>query len=1002
MKGGDFKRWALRGCRIYGEDDWFFLRELAQNARDAGARNVKVAASRDGNDEILSFADDGSGMDARHAEQFLFRLYASSKEDERGSAGQFGIGFWAVLRFGPKDVKIASNPGRIPWAVTIDEDFELQQEEAPNQRKGTTVTLRRPARFESEEKYVEEVGAALSRFCRYLRRNDRDASPLPVWFQGRNIIEEIAVSGPISLSFRHGSVEGAVGLGKRPSVELYARGLPVWKGLLLDELSYRGTEHAWRSEIAQGLAPCFVLNGNRLNVVMSRNAVVDDGALAALRRHAGHSLQQLVKYQLQKTVPVGPVRRFIEWLRTLLMRLGRLPVVTLLPLTLALVIALAVWYFGPELRTYLGFGPPPAEVSNGAQNGLPEDAVADIDEAASATGPVPGRLPSIYRGSLVERLPTAQAIALRYSPGDTLYFKFLTATDFDPARGFVALSRIPEEFPLEVSPCVDQGRTEVWVRLRDTGLVSLPVPTGHTILPETLLVDGSVTSTAGRTPGGEPLVRLRNPGELFYETCATASLEPAPPVPDVKATRGLLEDERARLLAARKAPIKERVRVVLSLVRAHILYDDSEAAAELYAQLDEDSDWLDFIFETGRGDCDVMNALAILLLHEVGVPARLGIGGVGRRGRLLRGLHAWVEYYDGHWRVADASEGQTATAIAGGRIAPGTSGGSGLTGGRDLAGRGSSLLPSEAGGQVGGETPRSLPAGRKDEGRPVAAGRRAAELHPHDGVGGLLTTFWTVGALLLLALLICLLFWRRRGGRGAKVAASLEGDRAEELLGDMALSAALQPGAWAHAEALWGHPLLPLIGRQSRLSLRQAEHRAARGHLFSGGALEESRLAESAATAGTPVLDAGHEFFGRLAGQLAGIVDLDRVDSLRPQIRAAGEGKGLVAESSAILRAAVGGRAVPLVLCPGLSERALLDVDLRGAKLPAQWRGFGRFVAVRPDGKLEELAKRHAGGDPAARLTLIDLVSRQSRYYRKDGAAVRNHCARILLREERS
>lgn len=995
MKGGDFKRWALRGCRIYGEDQWFFLRELAQNARDAGARNVRVDARRDADEEILTFSDDGSGMDSRHAEQFLFRLYASSKEDERGSAGQFGIGFWAVLRFGPRDVRIASNPGRAPWAVHINEAFELQREEDASQPRGTTVTLRRTALFDTEEAYLEAVGAALRRFCRYLRRNNREATALPVWFQERNLIEPIAVAGPISLRFKHGPVEGAVGLAKRPSVELFARGLPVWKGLLLDELSYRGTEHAWRSEIAQGLAPSFVLNGNRLNVVMSRNAVVDDGALAALRRHAGRALQQLVKHQLQKTLPVGPVHRFLEWLRRAVARAGRLPVVTFLPLVLALVTAFAVWYFGAQLRTFFGLSGGPAEVAETVDGTGSEAAGADGhgDGLAASPGQPPGRLPTVYRGSLVERLPTSRAIALHYSPEGPFHFKFLTATDFDHARGFVALSRTPEDIPFDPPDCDDRELLTVTAHLEETGLVSLPVPTGHTLVPHSLTVDQRPVKPAVQTPNGEPLVRLAGSMSLAYQTCSTSGSPPDLPEPPAVASALLERDVRDRLEAVQGAETAVRVAVVLEVVRAHISYDDSEAAAVLFAGLGSDSDWLAFVLDAGRGDCDVMNALAILLLREMGVPARLGIGGVGRRGRLLSGLHAWVEYYDGRWRVADASEGQAATA------APRPVGVSLGQGGAE----GNSLRPGRPGAaERGHDGILSLPwqgaAGEAAAPGLEASPKNAGGSEPANHLGAV----WLSCGALLLGLIGVLFLRRSRAARGSRVAESLDGEEAEALLGDMALSASLQPGAWAHAEALWGHPLLPLIGRRMRFSLRQAERQAARGHLFAGGAGDRSGLADLAAAAGTPVLDAGNRFFGRLAGQLAGIVDLDRIDALKPQIKLAVEGQGFVAEVSALLRAAAGGRAVPLVVCPGLGERPLLDVDLRGAKLPPGWKGFGRFVALRPDAELQALVRRQDGGDQGARLALVDLITRRSRYYRKDGAAVRDRSAKVLLQEERA
>lgn len=990
MKGGDFRRWALRGCSIYGEDQWFFLRELAQNARDAGAHNVRIDARREADREILTFADDGSGMDANHAEQFLFRLYASSKEDERGSAGQFGIGFWSVLRFGPEAVTIASNPGRSPWAVCIDEEFELHREEAAHQGKGTAVTLSRPARFETADEYLTAVDAALRRFCRYLRRNDRAATPLPVWFRERNMLEEISVPGPISLYFRQGAVEGAVGLGKRPSVELFARGLPVWKGLLLDELSYRGTEHSWRSEIAQGLAPCFVLNGNRLNVVMSRNAVVDDSALATLRRHASRGLQQLVKHQLQKTLPVGPVRRFVEWVRSSVARLGRLPVVTLLPILLALVFGTAIWYYGAQLQQLLGFVPPPVSDGSCALEGEEAPPLAGMEPTK---GSLPGRLPSVYRGSLVERLPTSQAIALKYSPALLLHFKFLTATDFDSARGFVALSRVADDLPYVAPPCLGPQRVDVSVRLNDTGLISLPVPTGHALIPDSLGINGRSTTPAAQTPVGEPLVKLAGPARLNYQTCQTAGDAAVVSGNRVAASTRLTAADQESLALAADQPIGRRVATVLAIVRAHIRYDDSEAAAELFASLDEQSDWLGFVLAGRRGDCDVMNALAILLLEELGVPARLAIGGVGRRGHLLAGLHAWVEYYDGGWRVADASEGQNTAAADAIRV-----------GGPEAAvGPGGSAVNSaqpESGARAGGSVEHTAAGVPSRPGEPTAVGIPVQE--SSEVLGTATESHWHLwlAGLLICGLLLALTARRSGAGRGARVATSLDGDKAEELLGDMALSAALQPAAWAHAEALWGHPLLPLIGRQRRLSLRQAERRAARGDLFAGGAHESDGLASLAAAAGTPVLDAGNRFFGRLVSQMAGVIDLDHVDSLRPEVGLADAGQGFVAAVSRLLRMGLGGRAVPLVVCPGLEERALLDVDLQGARLPREWRQYRRFVAIRPDEELGELVARDDAGDPGARLALVDLVTRRSRYYRKDGAAVRDRCARTLLKEE--
>jgi hypothetical protein len=46
MLGKDFRSLAEAVTGTYGNDPWFFLRELAQNSRDAGAQSIWVNAER--------------------------------------------------------------------------------------------------------------------------------------------------------------------------------------------------------------------------------------------------------------------------------------------------------------------------------------------------------------------------------------------------------------------------------------------------------------------------------------------------------------------------------------------------------------------------------------------------------------------------------------------------------------------------------------------------------------------------------------------------------------------------------------------------------------------------------------------------------------------------------------------------------------------------------------------------------------------------------------------
>ena len=105
-----------------------FLRELCQNARDAGARTVDTRVSSDRGFFVLTFTDDGEGMSFGHAEQYLFTLYASSKETDPGNAGKFGVGFWSVLLSDPVIAAVESRTATdAPWKVVLNRDLEVER-----------------------------------------------------------------------------------------------------------------------------------------------------------------------------------------------------------------------------------------------------------------------------------------------------------------------------------------------------------------------------------------------------------------------------------------------------------------------------------------------------------------------------------------------------------------------------------------------------------------------------------------------------------------------------------------------------------------------------------------------------------------------------------------------------------------------------------------------------------------------------------------------------------
>src|SRR5262245_49937761 len=110
--GSEFRVRARAEADRYGPDPWVFVRELLQNARDAGATHVEFVAEVRAGRWLLRCRDDGEGMTFQHARRYLFSLYASSKEQRRDQVGRFGVGFWSILRFEPERIVIRSRARR--------------------------------------------------------------------------------------------------------------------------------------------------------------------------------------------------------------------------------------------------------------------------------------------------------------------------------------------------------------------------------------------------------------------------------------------------------------------------------------------------------------------------------------------------------------------------------------------------------------------------------------------------------------------------------------------------------------------------------------------------------------------------------------------------------------------------------------------------------------------------------------------------------------------------
>ena len=1010
MQGSEFKRLARQGVKSYGDDPWFFLRELAQNSRDAGAQRIQVSVSGDGDREVLVFSDDGRGMGRSHAERFLFRLYASSKETERSSAGMYGIGFWTVLGFEPDHIEVASRAGSDAWALRLDGDLTVHEAACDLSKPGTRVTLSRPAALPDRGAFRDEARAALHRYCRYLRRNDRGSSVLPVDLDGVEINEPLRAGGPSELRFREGPVEGAVGLADAPRVELYARGLPVWEGMLLEELSHNPPTMQSVAGLETGLSPVFVLNGNDLRVVMDRNAVVDDKALRHLRRSASRALRRLVREQLDGL----PGRGAFPRLRRLLSRLRYHKSGPLLIGLVALGLILGgVFLWEGRPRPDSPREGAPSSLRVGPWTGLPQGKQqprAALDDLAALQ-----RALASYHGAVIEEAPGGDHLPLTWSPPGRAWFRLSAAEDFDPLRGFVRTPSPPAGF-LPASPRCDGDCLQVTVPVAAGGPLPLPLPTGWSLVVDALRIDGRVPAAPPRRNGyGEPVLEVPGGGARLTYACAPLRTPLAPEdrarLLDIGEAR-LPQTLEAALGSLERLPPEARVQQVLGHSRELVRYVEGGGPRPA---LPGDVPWVRRVLERGTGDCDVINGLTVLALRRVGIPARLAIGFVGDAGRLRPGLHAWTEFHLGGWQAVDASAPAARLAAPAAEAPEGAAPeGSGPTEGADLPPleerpvppyprpvlvaaspplRAAPTSPPVTGGP---DAPPSAAVG--DDGPSPSRGE-GPEVSAANGRGRGRDA--TADALLIIALLsglaaLTLFIVHIARGHRRRSWRRLEGERTEEaldrVLGRMALSWSVRPDLWGVAGFSLA-PLLPRVGG-GRISLERAVHLADRGRLFYGR--PDNPLA-AAPRRGAVVLDGANAGFAPFLHRLPGAVDLDPFQREVPTDPStlAGPMAELLERVNEVLDALGEGSARCLV-AGELGAGSMRDVDLSRIGRPA--RMPTRFVAVDPEAPfLREASRLHAEQPALAIYRVLEWLSHRSALPRRGPAQLRRAAARRLL-----
>lgn len=162
--------------RLIGQfaEPYDFLRELVQNALDAGSDRAEVVLEthEEGGDEAvfeLRVGDAGCGMDEAVIDNGLTRLFASTKADDRTMAGGYGIGFVSVFAWEPEVVVVHTGKGGEAWELVFYPDRRFEKVALQEPVEGTTVTMLRRGQMHERAAVAEAVRDSLWRWCRFCK-----------------------------------------------------------------------------------------------------------------------------------------------------------------------------------------------------------------------------------------------------------------------------------------------------------------------------------------------------------------------------------------------------------------------------------------------------------------------------------------------------------------------------------------------------------------------------------------------------------------------------------------------------------------------------------------------------------------------------------------------------------------------------------------------------------------------------------------------------------------
>ncbi len=281
-----------------------FLRELVQNAMDAGSDIVEVELHQHPGDhdaEVvfeLVILDAGAGMDEEIIDGELTRLFGTSKTDDRTMAGGFGVGFVSVFAWEPERVLLQTGRQGEAWELLFHEDRQFEKRPIDMPLEGTTIRLFRRGAPSQRRSIADAVEDSLRRWCRFV--------PIEVTFDDvesgegpREVLESFEPHDvACSVAWNLGPSRAMLAFGPEPETVLLRRGLVLEEGAtaqLLPVLAEQVGAESMTHLVARVDSP-------QLRTGLARDGVVRSGDRDALERDLAPTVTHLRQTLVRRVV----------------------------------------------------------------------------------------------------------------------------------------------------------------------------------------------------------------------------------------------------------------------------------------------------------------------------------------------------------------------------------------------------------------------------------------------------------------------------------------------------------------------------------------------------------------------------------------------------------------------------------------------------------------------------------------------------------------------------